>query len=78
MAMIKVKQATNKTPARVINKEEEFNFHPYIHTPTGIGPLVLYEERNQNIPLSQWESGAFGYADGHNNCLGTATLQAGD
>lgn len=51
-----VKQAINKTLVSVIDREEEFNFLPYIHTPVGVTPLTLYKECNQYILVSQWAS----------------------
>lgn len=45
------KQSTNKTLVNVIDKEE-FSCS-YIHTPTEITPLVLYEEQNHHISLFQ-------------------------
>lgn len=41
------KQAMNKTPASIIDKEEGFTFRIYIHTPPGAIPLILYGDRNR-------------------------------
>lgn len=41
-----MKQATTKTLVSVIDREEEFCFHPYIHTLAGVNPFILYEERD--------------------------------
>lgn len=46
-----IKQATDRSLASVIDREEEFTICPYIHIPPGV--LALYKEHNQYILLSR-------------------------
>lgn len=46
------KQVTNESMINVIDMEEEFTFHLYVHTPRGTTLLRLFTERNQEVVLS--------------------------
>lgn len=54
--VVQDKQAMDTTLANVIDNERKFTFFPYIHTPLGIIPLTLDENRSRDILLSRRDS----------------------
>lgn len=50
------KQATNKSLAKVIDKEERFCFRPYSYTPQGIMKPLLFDGMNEEIGLIPLET----------------------
>lgn len=48
---LNVKQAVSKFLAKVVYKEQDFNFFPYSYTPRVITKALLFKEHNGEINL---------------------------
>lgn len=51
-----VKQSANKSLAKVINKDESFNFRLYTYTPQEISKAQLFEEESKERSLTPREA----------------------
>lgn len=53
---LNAKHASNKSLAKVIDRDETFYFRPYVYTAKGITRAQLFEEQNEKTNLVPWES----------------------